>query len=55
MGKRVDSWPKPISVLKKKEMKLFHIYCVLLSIKQLEKKVEIFVSNLTLSRIKERS
>jgi len=33
MGERTDSCPIPMSALKKEETKLFHIYCVFLSIK----------------------
>jgi len=54
MGERVDPCSTPISVLKKGEMKSFHIYCVFMSIKYLEKKDKILESKPTLFRIKGR-
>ena len=37
-GERAKPYPTPTSVSKKGEKKLFHIYCIFLLIKQLEKK-----------------
>ena len=55
MKERSDYCPTPTFALKRRDMKLFHMYCILLSIKQLEKKIEILESKLALSIIKEKS
>ena len=55
MRKRADPCPIFTSALKKGETKLFYIYYVFLSIKQLEKKDKILELKPALSRIKERS
>jgi len=33
IGERADSWPTPISTLKKDETKLFYEYCIILPTK----------------------
>ena len=55
MRNKAGPYSTPTLVLKTEKTKLFYIYYILLSIKQLEKKIEILELKPALSRIRERS